>query len=134
MKKLNQILVAVMSLAVLSTFAQKSEETVTFDGVFKGANCMFFLKECPDDMPEGHIASEPDFVLTLPDGKYYYIVNLDRAIKERYFHKEVRIIGKVNKKGSIVAEKLQIKKKDKWRTIWSLKREQEERDKQYDYM
>lgn len=134
MKKLSILIALLSSVFAFTTFAQKVEKLLAFDGVFKGANCMFFNKECPDDMPEGHIATEPDFVLVLPEGKYFYIVNLDRAVKARYFHKNVRVIGKVNKKGSIIADKLQIKKKDKWKTVWSLKREQAEREKLYEYL
>ena len=87
----------VMSIAFFSlmlTLAMTqvaAAESVKLEGEIRGAKCTHFQTECYND--DNHIALEPDFVLVLPNGDYYFMPNLARAVKARHAYKKVRIHG-----------------------------------------
>jgi hypothetical protein len=57
-----------------------------------------------------------------PDGTFYSVPNLDRAVKARYMLENVKVTGKVHDRyKSIVAEKLEVENDEGsgWRTTWS---------------
>jgi hypothetical protein len=116
----------IFACMVLMTSVAGSAEKTTIEGKFAGANCMFFNKTCPIGMSEGHIATEPDFVVAMPDGKFYYVVNIDRAIKARHLNDDVRVTGSLNG-NSMKADSLELKTDGKYVHIWSLSDEMKER-------
>ncbi|MFO7557444.1 MAG: hypothetical protein R6X10_01325 [Desulfobacterales bacterium] len=126
-KKLSIITFLAVSIFSISAVSF-AESPITVEGEFQGANCIFFLKKCPANMPDAHIATEPDFVLVKNSNTYYYVTNLDRAIKAKYIHKPARVIGK-KRNQSIVAESLEIKIDDKFKQVWNLKDEKAEKEK-----
>ncbi|RJP82442.1 MAG: hypothetical protein C4522_03060 [Desulfobacteraceae bacterium] len=120
----------VIALFIVLTATPLMAASTTFEGKFNGANCMFYLNECPMDMPDAHIAMEPDFVLTQPDKSYMYITNIDRAIKAKYLHQNVRVQGKQVNKNAIKAESLDVQKDGKYVTVWTLAAHMKEIEKQ----
>jgi hypothetical protein len=70
-------------------------EQVKLEGEIRGAKCTHFQVECYND--DNHIALEPDFVLVVPNGDYYFMPNLARAVKARHAYKKVRIHGELRK-------------------------------------
>ena len=97
-------------------------ERVSYEGTLQGASCVHFKKKCPED--DAHIAIEHDFVLLLPNGKHYFLPNLNRAIKARYVAKPVRISGDLQDH-SIWVDRLDVKKGNKYTSVWSWKEQQE---------
>jgi hypothetical protein len=117
MKRITSLLF--ITVLFLAGTAWADSKTLTVTGTFNGANCMYFNKDCPHDMSEGHKATEPDFVLTEPNGKYYYVVNIDRETKLKFFHNTVRITGKLKDKNTLFASTVEIKKDDKFQNVWT---------------
>ena len=72
-----------------------SGEQVKIEGEIRGARCTHFQVECYND--DNHVALEPDFVLVMPNGDYYFMPNLGRAVKARHAYKKVRIHGELRK-------------------------------------
>ena len=99
---------------------------VTLEGEFQGANCIFYNKTCPHNMTDGHIALEPDFVFVLGNGKYVFVPNLDRGLKIKYLHSNIKVIGK-QAGDSVRAETVKVKENGKFKTVWSLAAQEEER-------
>ena len=80
---------------------------------------------CPPENLGVHLVTEVNFVLRAPNGKYYYLPNLNRTIKARYTGKNVRITGTA-KGESIIVDKLEVKTGGTFKLIWS--REMEKRE------
>ena len=99
---------------------------VTLEGQFQGANCIFYNKSCPHNMTDGHIATEPDFVFVIGNGKYVFIQNLDRGLKVKYLHADIKLVGKQTG-DSVRAETVKVKENGKFKTVWSLRDQEEER-------
>lgn len=99
---------------------------VVVEGTFRGANCMFYNKQCPMNMPSAHIALEPDFVLVTAAGDVFYVPNLDKSVKVTYLHVPVRIRG-IKSKEAVRAETLEVNKDGNYEQVWSLEAEQKER-------
>ena len=88
------ILIASLTLIFFLAVAQVVfAEKVKLEGEIRGAKCTHFQVECYND--DNHIALEPDFVLVMPDGEYYFMPNLGRAVKARHAYKKVRIHGEL---------------------------------------
>ena len=123
MKKLNQIMLVIVSVAVVSVFAKSTVKDITLDGVFIGANSFYYGEKDPVDMSAARLAIEPDFILVLSDGKSYFVEDISVGLKRKYYNKEVRVIGKLNEEGTVVPKKMQVfkKEKDKWITVWNIK-------------
>ncbi len=68
-------------------------EKVKLEGEIRGAKCTHYQVECYND--DNHIALEPDFVLVMPDGEYYFMPNIGRAVKARHAYKKVRVHGEL---------------------------------------
>ena len=86
--------VALISLVLAVPATQVlAGEKVELEGEIRGAKCTHYQVECYND--DNHIALEPDFVLVLPDGKYYFIPNITRGVKARHAYKRVRIHGEL---------------------------------------
>lgn len=126
---MKQIIIALFACftVFISSSAMADSHTASFTGMFNGANCMFFSGTCPKNMPDAHVATEPDFVLTQPGGKYYFVINIDRAIKVKYLHKDVKVTGKLKDSSTIIAKTLEEKKDGKYIMVWSLEDEIKER-------
>ena len=125
MKKLNQIILSILSIAVVSSFAKETEKNVILDGIFIGANTFYFSNERPDEMSWERLSIESDFVLVLPDGNNHFVDKLPKHIKMEYYNTEVRVMGNLNENGTVIADKLQAFKNDKWETVWDLKTQEE---------
>lgn len=88
------VLIASVTLCLLLGMAQiAAAEDVKLEGEIRGAKCTHFKVECYND--DNHIALEPDFVLVMPDGEYYFMPNLARSVKARHAYKKVRIHGEL---------------------------------------
>jgi hypothetical protein len=102
-----------------------------FEGIIQGANCVHNKTACPENPSDAHIAAEHDFVLLMPDGDHYFLLNLDRAIKAKYVTLPVRVVGKIQGHG-IWVHTLAVKKDGKYKQVWSfeeqekLRRQEEE--------
>ena len=94
----SKLFCATISLSVmvmLTLPGSASAEKVELEGEIRGAKCTHFETECYND--DNHIALEPDFVLVMPNGEYYFMPNLARAVKARHAYKKVRIHGDLRK-------------------------------------
>ncbi|MGD9138376.1 MAG: hypothetical protein PVH42_16545 [Desulfobacterales bacterium] len=80
------------TLALSATLVSAGEK-VELEGVIKGAKCTHYQVECYND--DNHIALEPDFVLVMPNGEYYFMPNLNRSVKARHAYRTVRIHGEL---------------------------------------
>ena len=86
--------VAILFLVMaLSATQAGAGEKVKLEGEIRGAKCTHYQVECYND--DNHIALEPDFVFVMPDGKYYFMPNVDRLVKARHAYKNVLIHGEL---------------------------------------
>jgi hypothetical protein len=117
-----RILVPFLVVMLIIPAVASAGKDVTYEGTLRGANCVHFKQDCPDD--EMHIAMEHDFVLLLPNGDHYFLTNLGRVTKARYANKEVRISGEIENH-EIWVDKVEVKESGKYRKVWSWKEQQE---------
>lgn len=83
----------------------------TIEGKLPGLHCASEGRACPTNKLDPHLAIEVEFVVQQPGGTYYFIPNLDRAIKARYVLDDVRVSGDLNTQYKTVrADKLEIRK------------------------
>ena len=121
-----KILVLAVAMALIVPAAAIAKSNVkTLKGTIEGALCVIENKKCPPDDLDAHLLIENNFVLLAPDGKYYYLPNLNRTIKARYVGKSIQITGKVRGE-SIIVDKLEVKEDGMYRLVWS--QEKQKRD------
>lgn len=109
-----------------------SANAETLEGKLNGLNCVLTGYVCPIDKRDPVAALEADFVLQQPDGEYYLIPNLDRAVKARYFLEDIRVTGEVNPRyKTINAQSLEVKQNGTYKTVWTQKSEEEIRKELY---
>ncbi len=121
--------------ALLFALPVMAKTATTIDGWMQGYNCVNQGHKCPVDALDPHLALEPDFVLYLENGEYFLLPNIHRIIKAKYVHHEIRVTGKKNPRyATIDVNTLQVKKGDRFITVWSKKMAMEElqkRQKEY---
>ncbi|MDX1654329.1 MAG: hypothetical protein R3310_03850 [Candidatus Competibacteraceae bacterium] len=107
--------------ATLSTLPALAD---IIEGRINGLKCATEGIVCPIDKLDPMVAAERDFVVQLPDGSFYFITNLDRAVKARYVLDNVRVSGDLNERyRAIEADELMVKRDGEYRTVWSPERE-----------
>jgi len=112
------------SMALYATSVQAE----TIEGKLNGLNCAAGGVECPTDKLDPHLAFEPDFVVQTADGKFYFVTNLDRAVKARHALKMVRVDGKLSSKfDAMSADQFWVKDGGDYKLIWSVAMEEEQR-------
>jgi len=102
----------------LSVTQVRAGEKVKLEGKIQGAKCTHYQVECFND--DNHIALEPDFVLVMPNGEYYFMPNLNRAVKSRHAYKNVRIHGELTRQELWVDKMVDLdqKKGSRAKTTW----------------
>lgn len=115
-------LTAIVFVYLTAAMPVSANELVTLEGTLRGANCTHYKLKCLED--EAHIAMEQDFVLSLPDGRHFFLPNLSRITKARYAGKVVRIRGE-KEVHSIWVNTLEVKKGSAYKQIWSWKEQQQ---------
>ena len=102
----------------LSATLVSAGEKVELEGIIQGAKCTHYQTECFND--DNHIALEPDFVLVIPSGEYYFMPNLNRSVKARHAYKNVRVHGELTRQELWVDRLVDIDKKKGGRakTTW----------------
>ena len=102
----------------LSATVVSAGEKVELEGIIQGAKCTHYQVECFND--DNHIALEPDFVLVIPSGEYYFMPNLNRSVKARHAYKNVRVHGELRRQELWVDRLVDIDKKKGGRakTTW----------------
>ena len=102
----------------LSATLVSAGEKVELEGIIQGAKCTHYQAECFND--DNHIALEPDFVLVIPSGEYYFMPNLNRSVKARHAYKNVRVHGELTRQELWVDRLVDIDKKKGGRakTTW----------------
>jgi|GEM_PF-1624064 len=99
----------------------------TIQGKLNGLECASRGEECPTDRLDPHIAVERDFVVQTADGKYYFITNLDRAIKARHALKMVRVEGTMSPKfNAINADEFWVQSGGDYNMVWSAEMQSQE--------
>jgi hypothetical protein len=119
MKVMGPVAAVLIGVLLLPLSASVAE---TIEGKMNGLHCAQEGIICPFDDLDAVIALESDFVVTQPDGTFYAIPNMDRAVKARYILQNVRVTGKVHPRyKSITAETFEVEKEDGsgFRTAWS---------------
>jgi len=118
-------LAATMLLMILLT-ALPAPAAQRWQGSIQGLACVTQGKVCPINMEDPLIALEKTFVLLLPDGGWYYLPNLDRAILARHLNRPVAVEGALEAGSkAIMVQKLLVKRGDEWREAWSPEMERE---------
>ena len=124
MKRITKSKFTVIWLAIffftmaLSATLVSAGEKVELEGIIQGAKCTHYQTECFND--DNHIALEPDFVLVIPSGEYYFMPNLNRSVKARHAYKNVRVHGELTRQELWVDRLVDIDKKKGGRakTTW----------------
>ena len=124
MKRITKSRFTVIWLAIffftmaLSATLVSAGEKVELEGIIQGAKCTHYQVECFND--DNHIALEPDFVLVIPSGEYYFMPNLNRSVKARHAYKNVRVHGELRRQELWVDKMVDIDKKKGGRakTTW----------------
>lgn len=130
LKKQSLVTLAMASMLWILSFPAVGAET--FTGRLVGYECAEQGKTCPTDRLDPHIALERDFVLVMPNGKYYFLVNINRDIKLRHVLENVSITGELDKKfDSITVMEFKATQGSKERTIWSQEMEDAEFNRLY---
>ena len=93
----------------LSATLVSAGEKVELEGIIQGAKCTHYQVDCFND--DNHIALEPDFVLVIPSGEYYFMPNLNRSVKARHAYKNVRVHGELRRQELWVDRMVDIDKK-----------------------
>jgi hypothetical protein len=106
-----------ITMALSATLVSAGEK-VELEGIIQGAKCTHYEVECFND--DNHIALEPDFVLVIPSGEYYFMPNLNRSVKARHAYKNVRVHGELRRQELWVDRLVDIDKKKGGRakTTW----------------
>ena len=106
-----------LTMALSATLVSAGEK-VELEGIIQGAKCTHYQVECFND--DNHIALEPDFVLVIPSGEYYFMPNLNRGVKARHAYKNVRVHGELRRQELWVDKMVDIDKKKGGRakTTW----------------
>jgi hypothetical protein len=124
------LFITIASIAPVGVNAAK-----TIEGSMQGFHCIVHGHKCPIDTLDPHLMLEPDFVLLLNDGAYWFMPNIARIVKAKYVHKAVRVTGDLNHKyKSIDVDKLEVKLNGSFKTVWSkemMRRELENRQEKY---
>jgi hypothetical protein len=124
MKRITKSRFTVIWLAIsffttaLSATLVSAGEKVELEGILQGAKCTHYQVECFND--DNHIALEPDFVLVIPSGEYYFMPNLTRGVKARHAYKNVRVHGELRTQELWVDRMVDIDKKkgSRSKTTW----------------
>ena len=96
------------------------------EGKINGISCAIAGVVCPIDKLDPLVALEKDFVLQQPDGSFYLMPNVDRAVKARLVLDDVIVTGEVNDRyKSIQVEELQVQRGGSLKTVWSEKIQRE---------
>ncbi len=91
-----------------------------WQGSIQGLACVTSGQVCPLNMEDPLIALEKTFVLLMPDGRYFYLPNLDRAILARHLNRPVRVEGRLQQGGqAILVDKLLVPRGKEWAEAWS---------------
>ena len=115
MKRITKCRSTVIWLAIffftmaLSATLVSAGEKVELEGIIQGAKCTHYQVDCFND--DNHIALEPDFVLVIPSGEYYFMPNLNRSVKARHAYKNVRVHGELRRQELWVDRMVDIDKK-----------------------
>lgn len=111
---------ALLALLLLP-FSSQAQDVI--QGNMNGLNCAITGYVCPIDLRDPVMALEPDFVVQREDGEFFYIPNLDRAVKAQYFLSEVRVVGEFNERySSINADQLFVRRDGEFVEVWSQER------------
>lgn len=113
-----------LTAAMLAPAPASATQYSPFEGIIQGANCVHNKTGCPESPSDPHIAAEHDFVLLLPDGDHYFLLNLYRAIKAKYVTLPVRVVGRKQGHG-IWVYTFEVKKDGKYKQVWSFEEQQE---------
>ena len=117
--KLSLFLATLLMLPLMASADQ-------LEGKINGISCAIAGVVCPIDKLDPLVALEKDFVLQQPDGSFYLMPNVDRAVKARLVLDDVIVTGTVNDRyKSIEVDELQVKRGGALKTVWSEKIQQE---------
>ncbi len=91
-------------------------------GKINGLQCATSGFVCPVDKVDAMLALERDFVIQRPNGVYYTMTNVDRAVKAKYALQEATVTGTVSDLyKAIDVDTLQVGQK----TVWSKKMQED---------
>lgn len=111
--KLFLLLGAVLALPLAAGAAE-------LEGKINGLSCAIAGVVCPIDKLDPLVALEKDFVLQMPDGSFYLMPNVDRAVKARLVLDDAVVSGNVNERyKSIEVSELKVRRGNEVRTAWS---------------
>ena len=117
------ITIVTISFVFTAATMNAAAEEVTYEGTIQGLNCTYYSQECPTDDLDIYAALENDFVLVLPDGKFFLLPNLSPLVKARHLTETVRIHGKQDG-SNIWVENLEVKQNGGYKNAWNRKRQE----------
>jgi len=116
------LLATVLALPVVVSAA-------TVEGKMNGISCAVAGVFCPVDKLDPMVALETDFVVQQPDGSFYVIPNVDRAVKARLVLDDVVVTGDINDRyKTIRANEIAVNRGGEMKTVWTLKMQEELRE------
>jgi hypothetical protein len=83
-------LIFFLTMALTSTQVGAGQK-VKLEGTIKGIKCTHYKVECVNS--DRFITMEPDFVLVVLNGDYYFMSNLSRSVKIRHAYRKVVVHG-----------------------------------------
>lgn len=106
--------------AILFAALAAGASMMTVEGTVEGYTCAVMGKSCPVDAEDPVVALERAFVVVQPDGSFYLVPNIDRAILARYITHKVKVTGEADSKyKSVTADSLAVRRGDQWKVVWS---------------
>jgi len=91
----------------------------TIEGTIQGYNCVT-QGRCASSSEDPVVTSEYTFVVVTPDGRYYFLPAVPRAVLAYRDTERVRVTGDMNPKyNKIDVQSVEIIKKGKWACVWN---------------
>lgn len=120
MKKIYTYIAVIGLLTVVFATGGAWAGLKTYTGSIQGANCVVNKTTCPTDASDAHIALENDFLFVQSNGKYFFLPNIDRAVKIKHLGDNVRITGDL-KGERLLVSKIAVKDGGSYKTVWDWK-------------
>ncbi len=89
------------------------------EGTIQGYNCVT-QGRCAASSEDPIVTTEYAFVVVTPEGKYYFLPNVPRAVLAYRDTERVRVKGDISPKyNKIDTQWVQVVKKEKWTVVWN---------------
>lgn len=114
---MKKLFILIFGILIIPSLVLASE---TIEGTIQGYNCVSQQGKCAASSVDPIVSTEYTFVVLTPDGKYYFLPNVPRAVLAYRDTERVRVTGDFNPKyNEISAKRVEFIKNGKWRLGWN---------------